>query len=615
MKNLLIYSILCCILLLPQGCTNKATDSKLTEQSWADSVYTVNTILMTYGYNPKRALVMVDSAKLLGNINDYEEQYLRAQIYSNTTNGQHLDSAMFIAESLLEHDSVINNPDQRENILDILISVSRKRKDDERYLLWTTQKAQTCRETGQMTEALRMDAEIGLVLTHLGRQEEGIALLDATIQKLDTKNSVDRLDAFVIAVKRKITAMQEAGRTADIIPLGELIISRTTDFVQHPKQYKEDSYRLPPNNKDRLRYIDFTLAQANGHIAVAYATLGNIEKARHYLSQIEQSDYGKTLSAKKMLIPVYYAVGDHEKMLQYFEEIEHLMGSDTINIYYIKDLQYRALLADKQHQYQEASNYWKRYANLDHQLADSLLKSEAQKYAAQYHHQEQKMELEHQETVIYHMQIIILAIFIIALLAISFGIYIFRQKKILNIKNRILVKQIQEAIRFKHEYENLIKTDTPPTNHSKRRESPKEGNSEENDLEQMPYQELYNYISKIIIKERLFLDPKFDRQKVIERFNISEKAVGAAFSKGSEYKSLPGFVREQRLLYSCKLLVERPDLTINEICYVSGFSNHPRFSIDFKNRFSLSPTEYRLISSNEQKSEDSNLPEDNVTAN
>ncbi len=602
MKDSIICSLILLTLIFNSSCSNQNTNNENTDKRVADTVYTIETVRMTYGYNPEKALVILDSAKLLGNISNYQDQFLHALIYSNTLKRQHLDSAMLIAETLLEHDSLRDNPADKEELLNILISISRRRKDDEHYLRWAMEKADFCREEGETTEALRMDAEIGFALTHLGRTEEGIAQLDKVIRQLDTKNSIDRLDALIIAIKRKITIMKEQKHIEEVIPLAELIINRMDHYQENTSKYAEDSYRLPAIAKDRARYVDFTYAQANGFLAEAYAKLGETQKAKHYLNLVEKSDYGKYLSSRNMMVPTYYAVGEYDKMLQVFEEKEQAMGADTINIDYANFLHYRALLADKKSQYKEASNYWKRYSNLDHLLNDSLLSSEAQKYASQYRQHEQQLELERQQALIERMNISIIAIVFIAILAISFSVYIYLQRKELRKKNSVLVKEIQEAVRFKTEYENLKKNSSTITN-PKKDNSITEQKEKKTELEVMNYQELYNYLSENIIRNKLFLNPMFDRQAVIELFHISEKQVGAAFSKGSKYGSLPGFIREQRLLYACDLLLKKPELSISEICMASGFSNHSRFSIDFKKRFSISPTDYRIIASKEHSEE------------
>lgn len=100
--------------------------------------YQQDTILVAYATNPDRALALLDSALLLGNISDYRAQFIRAKIYSKSLMEQRQDSAVSICQSLLSHDSVRNAPNEQLNILDMLIAASRARQDYEQYLRWAT---------------------------------------------------------------------------------------------------------------------------------------------------------------------------------------------------------------------------------------------------------------------------------------------------------------------------------------------------------------------------------------------------------------------------------------------------------------------------------------------
>ena len=101
-------------------------------------------------------------------------------------------------------------------------------------------------------------------MTHLGQIDEGLAKLDEAISHLDAPGSIDRMDAFVVAVKRKINALNDLHRFADVIPLCQRILDRLDHYEQHAKDYAEDSYRLSwsDNPNDRDRYLDFSRAQA-----------------------------------------------------------------------------------------------------------------------------------------------------------------------------------------------------------------------------------------------------------------------------------------------------------------------------------------------------------------
>ena len=145
-----------------------------------DTPYQADSVLVTYAHHPDRALVMLDSALLLGNINEYRAQFIRAKIYSKSLLKQRQDSAILIC---------------------------------------------------------------------LGQPEEGMAKIDEAIRQLDESGSIDRMDAFIIAVKRKITVLNNRGRHAEVIPLAQRILHRLEHYEQHAMDYAEDSYRLSWSDK------------------------------------------------------------------------------------------------------------------------------------------------------------------------------------------------------------------------------------------------------------------------------------------------------------------------------------------------------------------------------
>ena len=172
-----------------------------------DTPYQQDSILVAYATNPERALTLLDSALLLGNISDYRGQFIRAKIYCKSLEELRLDSAIQICEALLTHDSVRNEPTEQENILDMLIATARAKHDNKAYLSWATQKAELCQKQGEENERWRTQADIGYVMTSLGQMDEGLQKLDEAIGHLDGPGSIDRMDAFVVACKRKINAL------------------------------------------------------------------------------------------------------------------------------------------------------------------------------------------------------------------------------------------------------------------------------------------------------------------------------------------------------------------------------------------------------------------------
>ena len=116
--------------------------------------------MKVYGREPERALNIVDSALIVGNLSDFRADFIRAKIYANTLEGFQLNKAIDLCEGLLKHDStrVVDNPTfvNRNNVLDVMMDACRKKDDDERWLRYAIERAELSRNHGMETEALRM---------------------------------------------------------------------------------------------------------------------------------------------------------------------------------------------------------------------------------------------------------------------------------------------------------------------------------------------------------------------------------------------------------------------------------------------------------------------------
>ena len=540
--------------------------------------YQQDSVLVTYATNPKRALTLLDSALLLGNISDYRGQFIRARIYSKSFIEQQQDSAILILKSLLTHDSVRNNATERENIYDLLITASRIKHDLEAYLHWATLKAELCQQQGEETERWRTEADIGLLMTNLGQIDEGLHKLDDAISRLDGPGSIDRMDAFIVAVKRKINALNDLHRFPEIITLGQRILDRLDHYEQHAKEYKEDSYRLSwsDNPNERDRYLDFSRAQAWGFMAIAYSHTQNPPKgqessylslAKKYLSLFDNSGYGKTFSARRMIAPTQMALGMYDEALATYDELERRMAGDTLNDDYAIILRSRAIAARDKGNFAKALDYQTRYANLSKVVSDSLHRSEAHDYAARYHAQEQQLEIQEKEAEAERSHIISLAVAVLALLAIAFAVYFFRQKRIVTEKNHALVRMINEQM------------GEPLTPLSSRKGTSGEAS-------------VFNSIDSAIRSERLYTNIGLQRQDICDRFGISRHALNDLLTEYADGQSFPQYINTIRLAEALRLLHDEPAKTVSTIANEVGFTP-ANFREQFKRKYGITPADYR----------------------
>ena len=553
----------------------------------SDTLYTEKAAMETYANNPERALLIIDSAEIVGNLTDIRADLLRAVVYSRTYEDIQLDSAIIIGERLIQNENVLADPDMQEEVLGLLLNACRLHKDNEQALHWATQLSNLYRECGELTEALRTDAEIGSFLVRIGQQEEGLSLIDNVAAQL-TGGGVTKfneLDALIIILKRKVEICNEIRLYGDMIPAAQRMLDLLDDYEKHPADYHDGSIR-EPDDDDRPDYIEFYRGKAYAYMAEAYSSLELADarqKVLEYLALYEQTPFGKTVTGRFMIAPVLGKLGEYDKMLAIYDEVEQLMGSDTLNANYAEILYGCAMAAKAQGRKDDAISYLERHNELNTLLNESLLQGKAHLYAARYKVQEQQMEIERHREAARRARMTVSAIGIIGLLILLFAIYALIQWRNTHRRNRILAQQITEAVEYKEKYRELSTNNSKLQNDSKLYTL----NSTLSDAE------LFAYLRDLIEREQLFLNPNFERQTLITLTGLSKERIGAAFAQGSGYERLTTLVRELRLDHAVRLLNEHPEMSIVQICQSCGFANTVSFNRSFKAKYGMTPTDFR----------------------
>lgn len=572
---LILYSALIMFLVSCTGEKREKNESRLV-----DTIHTRAEALKYMGSEPDRALQIIDSAEIVGNLSDWRADMLRAIVYSRTNEDMKYDSAIIIGERLMLHDSVSANTGLREEVLEVLLNAYRLKKDNEQALHWALQLSDLYRSQGDETEALRTDAEIGTFLIRIGQQGEGLAKIDSVIHQLDGKRKFNELDASIIALKRKAEISNEIARYNDMIPTAQRMLELLDDYEKNYKEFLDNSIR-EPDDEDRPNYIDFYRGKAYAYMAVANAAIGNNEKAFEYLDLYDQTALSRIFVNRFMIAPTLGRLGEYDKMLEIYDEVEKRIGTDTINAICAEMLHGRAKAAEARGQYAEANGYWRRYAELEDILHDELLQSKAHLFAARYHAQEQQREIEQHREASRRAWMIGMGIAIVSVLILLFAIYVVIELRKTNTRNRILAFQIAEASKYKEQYRKLIQT--PQVNDTEDHSS---------DLSDA---ELYAYLRDVIEGDQLYLDPNFERQTLINRTGLSKERIGAAFAQGSENERLTTLIRELRLDHAVRLMNENPEMSIEQVCQASGFTRADTFTRNFKAKYGMTPTAYQRM--------------------
>ena len=579
--HLIIFIAIAALLMV--GCTGGSGTKHVPQAS--DTLYTEKAAMDVYAKEPERALDIIDSALIVGNVTKDRADLLRATVYSRAYEATRQDTAIVIGERLLNGKTAQDDVTFRQSVLEVLVYSARQLEDYELQLSYSTKLADAYRQQGDKVEALRTEAEIGAVLVRLGKTDEGLAKLDSVINRLTPVRKFNELDASIIAMKRKIGVIRDYPQ---IETTAQCIINRLDDFEQHPADFHDGSEREPAD-ENRPGYIAFYRSQAWSYLAAAYAHLGEKGKAREYVALSEKSDLGQTLTGRKMIAPTLCLLGEYDKMETVYQELEAVFmeRGDTLTIDYAQLLLDRAKAAEAQGRMKESTTLWQKHAEVLQKSEERLLQSKANLYAARYHAQEQQREIERKDAEAKHNALFAWFVAVIALLLACFAVYYYLRHREESRKNRILARQITEAMDYKDKYLESEKLRVKSEEFATATEQP------DTPLESMSSEALFVHISQAIVKEQLFLDPAFDRQAAIDRFHLSKERIGAAFAQGSGYASITDFINECRLEYAVTLLRDQPSLPITHVAQASGFSDANYFGRKFKARFGLSPTDYR----------------------
>ena len=571
MRQVRNYIIFLVLTVLMMGCTDSSDESgaKNRPMQVSDTVYTEQAALDVYATQPERALQIIDSAEMVGNLTKVRADMLRAKVYSRTTEFLQFDTAILIAERLVGNEKVLADPDTQEEVLELLLNACRLRKDYGEALHWAIHLGNLYRERGEETEALRNDAEIGTILIRIGQQDEGLRKIDFVISQLNGKRKFHELDASIIALKRKAEICNEIGLYDDAIPAARQMLAWLDDYEQHPTVFHDGNIREPYDD-ERPDYIDFYRGKAYAYLAAAYSGSGSadsMEEAKEYLELYEQTIAGQSVTGRFLITPTLRKLGEYDRILPIYDEVARQLGNDTLNANYLEILLGRAEAAEVQGHPIEAIDYWKRHDVLNELLAARLLQGKAHLYAARFNAQKQQMEIERHAIRERTQKRVIVALLIVLTVIVVFLYYTFYQKRQLAEKNAAMVKLIDE----KEEQSQLL------TN-------PVEDTGE--DLA------LFRQMDHRIRAERLYADQGIQRGELAEVLGMRRETINQLLNKYAGGSSIPAYLNDIRLSEACKILREQPDATISDVANQVGLTlrNLQRL---FREQYGMSPSEYR----------------------
>ena len=568
----------------------------------ADTLYTEAAAMSIHRNDPERALRMIDSALIVGNITNQRAEYLKAVTHYGGTHNIPLARQICLDElnraTELLQAGKFNHADSvtLERIYLLLTSIEYTTANHLTIIRYATEASRLAHALNMPDEVGKMEGFIARSMAQTSRTDEGIERLQATIADLRKLNTFKGVVAYHDASKKLLHILIDNDRFDDMVSVCQSVLSRLDELGNHPDRFGEMLEGFNPEE-----YVDYARGQILAFLTTAYARLASantnqpalrqqyLQKALATEDEVFKTEWSKSIDCDKMMSAAYHHMGQFDRFDKAMQRFENTYP-DTINPNYEICLEQRSVASKMQGRTADALNYLERAFVIRDSLDHRNQRDQLNELATIYHLQEEQLARQEKEAEAERSHIINMALAAGLLAALGFLVWFLRQKRIVEKKNRVLVREIAEAVKYKEMVEG------EPTGEISTSSHPLSSSQIEKEMEGKPQSAevaLFQQLRDTILRERLYLDPYFDRQAIVDRFGLTKERVGAAFAKGSPYKSLIDFLTDCRLPYAAKLLSERADLSIADVARESGFPSADTFGRNFKQKYTLTPSQFR----------------------
>ena len=110
----------------------------------------------------------------------------------------------------------------------------------------------------------------------------------------------------------------------------------------------------------------------------------------------------------------------------------------------------------------------------------------------------------------------------------------------------------------------------------------------------MSDEQLMDWIDAQMDKLGLYRNPDVTLKEIAQALGLTQRRVTQAIkTRKADNTLLAEYLNTKRLLNGCRLLVEQPNWTIDAVAHEAGFGGTTTFRTIFRNRFGMSPKQYR----------------------
>ncbi|MBP5338779.1 MAG: AraC family transcriptional regulator [Prevotella sp.] len=544
------------------ACTNGSGNGKSTE---ADSIYTWENIRKSMMEEPEHAFGLIDTAEMRGLADANQANWMRAQIYYESPKAEDLDKARDLCLKILDNKNPEADSLWKQKTLSLLVNICAYLPDTyQDAVRYAKQGAEMAHHAGDILQEANFYFEAGKVMERL-QQGSGIDYMNRSMNILReaSRDSIQPLP----------TLSSDLGNTARVLASQEnyaAAIPLLQEKLQVISRIEKENPTAPAGWADQQRAYTYPV------LAYCQQMNGDEEGARRSAEAFEQTQAAQQPVNQKDMLNYYALAGNAVRIQQIYDRLEpyYREKEDTISWRYADLLYMYAMGLNNIGRYREAYKVSARYQVINDSLVQRERQAETLQYAQQMKTQEKELLLKDEEAKTRMQRVMLIAAAIIILLVLWLLWRSYMYNKTLTAKNRELFAEVQHREQAEQQAEQQLQA------------RPQE--------ELTTAQKLYLRICQLMEKEKPFTNAELSREELAQQLGTNYKYVADAIRECSDGMTVTDFLNHHRLSHAAHLLATTDD-AVTLIADLSGFNNRSYFNRLFRERYKLTPSEYRKV--------------------
>lgn len=545
------------------GCTGKTDKAPATGP---DSRYTYSYIIDRHMREPERCLALIDTAEMLGTMSADSCNWLRGHIYrAGLTDYVRAEQYLRL---VLDREGLSHTSDIYLTALSTYCTFSLTVREYARALEYATEGERLAHEAGNARFEAEFCGIAGSAIEH-EHPGAGIEYLDRAIDHIRHQSDRQLLPKASYYMSEKTHILLEQGQCAE----AAATCRERLAFIGEMQQLGVDMFD---------GYFDIQYARTYARLALSLQRMGQTAEASRAAKEFAKTNFAKAINGKHDILHYYVLTDDRPQVMQLFHDIEdfYVSQGDTINNVFHTAIIAKAQWHRRHREWREADQAAVRAAVLKDSLSLRARNRQAAEFEVKFKTQEKEIALAKAEASSrIHLIIIISLIVLVVAGAITLW-QILVSRKQLHQKNRELYDAVQQMLQ-KEEMEQEIA----------------QRNTHEGSL--TPSQLLYRKACDLMREQKLFTDSSLNREKLARILGTNYLYISDAIRDCSGM-TVGDFLDDHRILYAAQLLATT-DEPVGIISDLSGFASRSHFNTLFREKFKMTPTEYRQVAKEKAK--------------